>query len=47
MELLAYMVGAPLGVYVIFRLIFAAYFRAKQHHEDQHGQRTQPRPGPR
>lgn len=42
MEFLALGVGALLGVYVFFRLIFAAYFRAKQQYEEnRYGQRTQ------
>lgn len=36
LEILTYSIGALLGVYVFFRLIFAAYFRAKQQYEENH-----------
>jgi len=46
MEFLIYSVGSLLGVYVLSRLIFAAWFRAKQQYEDKrYGQRTQPGSG--
>ncbi len=40
--------AAPFGVYVIFRLIFAAWFKAKQQYEDyKYGtKQRQPRTGP-
>jgi hypothetical protein len=42
MEYLLYLLGAVFGVYVFFRLIFAAYFKAKQHYEDnRYGKRSQ------
>ncbi len=42
MDYLLYSIGAIPGVYVLFRLIFAAYFKSKQHYEDQrYGQRPQ------
>jgi hypothetical protein len=48
MEFLFYSVGSLLGVYVLSRLIFAAYFRAKQQYEDKrYGQRTKQESGTR
>lgn len=48
LEILLMGIGSLLGVYVFFRLIFAAYFRAKQLYEDnRYGQRTQQGSGPR
>lgn len=46
LEFFGYLIGLPLGVYLFFRLIFAAWFRAKQQYEDnRYGQRTQQRTG--
>ena len=46
LEVMGYGVGLLLGVYLFFRLIFAAWFRAKQQYEDnRYGQRTQQRTG--
>lgn len=44
MEYLIYAVGGLIGVYLVFRLIFAAYFMAKQSHEEHqhHGKKPQP-----
>jgi len=48
LEHLSYLIGALLGVYVLFRLIFAAYFRAKQQYEEnRYGQRPQQGTGTR
>ena len=45
MDYLIYSLGALIGVYVLFRLIFAAYFKSKQHYEDhRYGKRSQQQP---
>ena len=42
MDYILYGLGAVFGVYFLFRLIFAAYFKSKQQYEDnRNGQRPQ------
>lgn len=44
MEYVFYSLGASIGVYVVSRLIFAAYFKSKQQYEDnRYGQKPQSR----